>query len=348
MERGRKRAAGLAERFFAPLKNTHYLAVLTAIPEQTFVGVNDAFAQRFGYRPEQLIGHTSVGLGIQRERRQQEEAVRAVVEGRARPRAVRHLYTQSNDPIDATVDMISVDLDGSPYVLSFIDVTSDAGHVDEVAAALAYERQRLAQELHDGLGQVLVALALHAKAGANSARTRQKHGRSDYAKISRMARSALEDCRRIARGLSPLQNASDLPDALNAICRTMPRRSVSYTKILEKTIQVDLRVANGLYRIAQQALSNAVTHSGATKIDVRLEVTDRELLIQIEDNGRGFRARDTYAGGTGLRNLAQRASEIGARLTLCAKPGDGIRLDCRYTQAGASPTSAGTEKALEF
>jgi NarL family two-component system sensor histidine kinase LiaS len=115
----------------------------------------------------------------------------------------------------------------------------------------------------------------------------------------------------------------------------MPRRSVTFTKTVDRTINVDLRVANGLYRISQQALSNAIAHSEATKIDVRLEVSDQALVIYIEDNGRGFRLRDTYSGGTGLRNLAQRASEIGARLTLRSKSGGGIYLSCCYTQFAA-------------
>jgi signal transduction histidine kinase len=77
-----------------------------------------------------------------------------------------------------------------------------------------------------------------------------------------------------------------------------------------------------LFRIVQEALQNAIKHSGATRISVSLRGTDR-LVLEVVDNGRGLGARPSALGGMGLRSMAYRASQLGSELELESTPQTG-------------------------
>jgi two-component system sensor histidine kinase UhpB len=183
-----------------------------------------------------------------------------------------------------------------------------------VLAAQETERLRIAQELHDQVGQELTAVLL-----VLSRLERRVPGglQPDVGEIQDEVRSSLEDVRRIAIELRP--EALDdlgLVSALAVLGQRFGERSL---------LEVDERVSSDLpqlspdvelviYRVAQEALTNVARHSGSDHAELTLATEDGRLVLTVSDLGRGLSA-DTTAGA-GLRGMRERAQLIGAELTV--------------------------------
>lgn len=194
------------------------------------------------------------------------------------------------------------------------------------------ERRRLAQEIHDGLGQDLVGIALLV----DGAKAELKAGRAGFdahlRRIGSATRNALKTTRDIARGLSPLSSTSGgLLEALNAL-----RERVSGPPGPIVIIDVDpLSVAdlprdacNHLYRIAQEATSNAIKHATSRRIVIRLHGKGPLVRLEIVDDGCGFEDVDPTRRGLGLHTMRDRASCIGAALQVRANSSGGTAVIC--------------------
>lgn len=183
------------------------------------------------------------------------------------------------------------------------------------------ERQQLAAELHDGLGQELTGLSLLA---AVIERNMQRTGHSaatDMARLRELLQQSQEHCRVLShQQYSSAVAGSELGQALRHL---VDREGVlagidcSYRGPLQTARGVSDTVSHHLYRVAQEALSNAVRHSGGTRIRVTLEVRADRIVLSVRDNGRGMgAARSGVARGIGCRTMSQRAKALGGQLTL--------------------------------
>jgi len=187
-------------------------------------------------------------------------------------------------------------------------------------AAQESERSRIARELHDEVGQTLTAVALRAERAAGGERSAQGEALTDIAEI--VLRS-LDDVHRIGRELRP--EALDdlgLVNALLALCsrvaeqdglRVRPDLSWSLPELSPERELV-------IYRVAQEALTNAVRHAGGTVATVSLKPADRGVVLVVVDDGRGLPVRRTERGLAGMR---ERALLIGATLELRPTAGGG-------------------------
>lgn len=153
------------------------------------------------------------------------------------------------------------------------------------------ERRRLARELHDGIGQELYALRL-------AAQTKQP--------VDLMAQQLMEEVDNLAKQLwPPVLDKLGLRKALEEAFRPHSLVKVEFTDELP-TLAVPLKAA--LYRIAQEAVTNSLKHSGATEITVRLDRRDNELFLTVQDNGRGFSPKLHESADTlGLVSMQERA-----------------------------------------
>ena len=188
-------------------------------------------------------------------------------------------------------------------------------------AAALEERQRLAQEMHDSVAQLLFAADLSLRVAQEqpeeSARQRAIHNSSD---ILQTALSELQ-------GLVEVLRPADLSFGLdNALLRLAQRTSGSLDVHLDAAdIEVDPEVADGLYRIAQEAVHNALRHSGGRSVHIQLRRTPAALLLAIEDDGVGF-DQTSSPGGLGLAGMRDRAAALGGNLDIGARPGGGTRV----------------------
>ncbi len=201
------------------------------------------------------------------------------------------------------------------------------------------ERQRIARELHDDTAQRLATLLLRVRRLAEESTAA---GRAALlAEIREEIVDAAEGVKRMARGLRPPE-IEELGLAL-AVAAHVRSLSEGGQQVVETDLGVvdpylDVTTKLALYRIVQEALSNARRHSGSNQALVRLFVDDDTVVAEVTDEGRGFllsRAMDS-GGGLGLVGLRERASMVGGRLTIQTAPGEGtiVRAVVPHTALG--------------
>ena len=252
------------------------------------------------------------------------------------PFETRH-RTRSGRVLDVEVWTRAIDLAGHPATLVFaIDVTERRIFGRALAEAIAREQYRIGQEMHDGLGQELTGLSLSVQALANRAKREWTGRAAELQQIAAMAANCIESARSILRGLSPLSDADDsLEAALEALAR---RSSLSGTPVrfrarLETQLSIGLEVRSHLYRIAQEAVQNALKHAGGTAIEIELSADADRVRLSILDNGRGLPAGTLPGEGLGMRTMRFRARSIGGRLFVGPGNGRGSRVDCDLAQS---------------
>lgn len=190
------------------------------------------------------------------------------------------------------------------------------------------EQQRIGEDLHDGLGQQLTAIEMLC-AGLKTDVVSQPKLAKQVERIAHSIREAITLVRRVARGLAP---ENDDPDALQISLIALVELTNSLGAVRcrlecpKPVLLANPTQAVPLYRIAQEAVNNALKHSGASEVVVRLAQSGEGLKLQISDNGAGL--KKTKGDGMGLQVMKHRASSIGAKLSVEAKPGRGVIVIC--------------------
>ena len=191
------------------------------------------------------------------------------------------------------------------------------------------ERQRIARELHDDTAQRLATLILRVR---RLAEERDAHERAMlHEEIREEIVDAAEGVKRMARGLRPPEiEELGLALAITAHVRSL-REGAQFeveTELgpVDHVLTVTAKLA--LYRIVQEALSNARRHSGVSEARVRLFLEDGTVVAEISDGGRGFLQSQALesGGGLGLVGMKERAAMVGGRLTVDSEPGEGTRV----------------------
>jgi signal transduction histidine kinase/FixJ family two-component response regulator len=216
-------------------------------------------------------------------------------------------------------------------VLTHIDITEKRRLEQQVLEAASQEQYRLGMDLHDGLGQDLTGLSLLLSSLATRAAREQAATAADLQQLVQLAAKSLASARAIAHGLSPVTfQKGGFRAALEDLARStreMFQATVELQIAQPVCDEVPQNVANQLYRIAQEAISNGVKHGGASHITVALDSTAHELQLRIEDNGAGLPAGGT-SQGRGLQIMRFRAKTIGAHLSVESPPGGGVLVRC--------------------
>jgi two-component system sensor histidine kinase UhpB len=187
-------------------------------------------------------------------------------------------------------------------------------------AAQEEERRRVARELHDEVGQVLTGVILQLEDGD----------------AREAVRRSLEDVRRIARELRPeVLDDLGLQSALRELCTAVAATGVRVERRLEVG-DVPLRpeVEMVVYRVAQEALTNVMRHSGAIEVLVSLEIVGGALRLIVRDDGRGLE-EGAAERGAGLAGMSERALHVGGRVSLASSAaGTEVRLEIPIPEDG--------------
>jgi two-component system, NarL family, sensor histidine kinase UhpB len=193
-------------------------------------------------------------------------------------------------------------------------------------AAQEQERQRIARELHDEIGQVLTGVMLELEQ-AGKAGPEANGGRLAEARDA--VRQSLDDVRRIARELRPeALDQLGLQSALRSLCNQAAAQSglrVERRLALERS-DLSPEVELVVYRVAQESLTNVLRHAGASHVVVELAEADGVLTLVVRDDGSGV---PTGAEGGGITGMRERALLVGGHLTVTTPPGGGteVRLE---------------------
>jgi PAS domain S-box-containing protein len=194
-------------------------------------------------------------------------------------------------------------------------------------AAILEERARLARELHDSVTQALFSMTLLAEAGQRLARTGDfERVRAYLSRLGETSQQSLKEMRLLVYELRPLAlESAGLAGALQQRLDAVEARSgVEARLLIEGSIQVPATTEEDLYRIAEQALNNALQHAAATAVTVRIHSRGKQIAVEVVDNGCGFDPKAVEdKGGQGLVSMRERAKRIAGNLTVDSSPGQG-------------------------
>jgi PAS domain S-box-containing protein len=200
----------------------------------------------------------------------------------------------------------------------------------EVIETCAREQRRIAYDLHDGVGQQLVSIALSAKLLEEQLRPRQTDEAEKASAIVRLANEAARHARLTARSLEGADGMGDLKMALESLAINISQncRVKSMVKVNAAALPISAPVAAQLYRITQEAVRNAIEHGAAREVLIQLTVGNRDMLLTVQDDGHGFEAK-TNGHGMGLRIMRYRAQCIGGSCEVHTGLNKGTIVSCR-------------------
>jgi len=200
----------------------------------------------------------------------------------------------------------------------------------EVIESCGREQRRIAYDLHDGVGQHLVGIALSAKLLEQELRGEHPAQAKKASAIVRLANQTARHARLTARSLEGADGVGDLKVALEALAANVRTncRVAANVKADASSFPVSAPAAAQLYRIVQEALHNAVEHGRARKVQIDLVVDGDNMALTVRDDGKGFDG-SAASNGMGLRIMRYRAQCIGGSCEVQSNRTEGTTVTCR-------------------
>jgi PAS domain S-box-containing protein len=200
----------------------------------------------------------------------------------------------------------------------------------EVIESCGREQRRIAYDLHDGVGQQLVGIALSAKLLEQELRAEWPAQAKKASAIVRLANETARHTRLTARSLEGADGVGDLKVALEALAAKIRKncRVAADVKADASSFPVSAPAAAQLYRIVQEALHNAVEHGRARKVQIDLAVDRDNMVLTVRDDGKGFDG-SAAPNGMGLRIMRYRAQCIGGSCEVQSNGAQGTIVTCR-------------------
>ncbi len=187
------------------------------------------------------------------------------------------------------------------------------------------ERARLARELHDAVSQRLFSIRAHARAAEVLVPKDPARAAGELAAIAELGAQAHGELRAVIDGLAPPE-LDGLAESLRRYALLAARaHGISVRLVAPDMPELDPRVEAAAFRVAQEALHNALRHSGAGEVTVTLSRTRRRVTLEVADDGRGFDPA-LASGGLGLASMRERAAAVGGLLRVSSAPGAGTRV----------------------
>jgi signal transduction histidine kinase len=212
----------------------------------------------------------------------------------------------------------------------------------EIVRVSEHEQRRIGQDLHDGLCQRLAAIGCAAACLKDDLAEKSLPEADAANLIQKQLKEAVVEARDLARGIFPVQmDEEGFPSALEELVTTTNRLRQSS---VELEVRGEMKIADPqvgmhLYRIAQEALSNAAKHACASHVTITLSRDERLLTMTIADDGNGLANANAPSRGIGLQTMSYRARSMGGKLEVEANPSGGTLIRCSIP-ATITPPSA--------
>jgi PAS domain S-box-containing protein len=308
----------------------------------TIVMFNPACVRLFGYAAEEAIGRRidmlmpsplAEGRGERVGKGPPENS--APLSFSARPVQARR---KDGTTFAAELSLGEAPNDGNPLFVGVVHDTTERRALEAALLdAIGHEQRRLGRDLHDGLGQELVALSLLMAALARNADRARLAIAPDLERAVGVVKHAIRSARGVARGLSPIdgEHGGLIVGLRDLVARLsdLPGPKIRFSAIEAAHLGLTPATTDHLYRIAQEALTNALRHARANSIDVTLDIEPTTVRLKVCDDGNGGPPTDQNGSGLGLRTMRYRAALIGARFKIAPGSPAGTCIVCECPQA---------------
>jgi PAS domain S-box-containing protein len=311
-----------------------YSAVLITsgeLPDPRIVYINPAFAKATGYAAEKIVGLPLSSLASLTS--VQERLRTGLPKGEQFLEEISTYQTAAGERWGEWRVGPVQDKRGqnTHWLIIFRDITERKRLEKEILEISDRERQRIGQDLHDGLCQHLAGIELMSQVLEQQLAPRSKAAAARAGEIARHVREGISQTRALARGLSPVTlESAGLMSALRELATSTENMfDVKCRLVCDPPVLVrDPALATHLYRIAQEAVSNAIKHGKASEVVIRFQADDDSSSLSVQDNGSGFPRTIPKEKGMGLRIMQSRAGMIGGTLSIEKNPAGGTTVQC--------------------
>jgi signal transduction histidine kinase len=217
-------------------------------------------------------------------------------------------------------------------VVSHEDISERVQMEREIVAVSAREQQRFGQELHDGLSQQLTGLKFKASLLEYQLQSRQLAEANDAKGISELLNQATDEAAKLARSVRPVEIESrGLMMALKELAGRAQQHGVHGVCEFRRPVFIhDNNVATQAYRIAEEAVTNAMQHGEPTEITIALRETKDCVILTVRDNGKGLPKNFANSARLGIHMMRYRARMIGGSVEFKSENPRGTLVTCRF------------------
>ncbi len=297
---------------------------------------NPASEKIFGYAAAEVIGK-NVRVLMATPHREQHDGYLENYKHTGHAKIIgigRETFARKKDgtlfPMDLSVS--EVKLTDRRIFTGFVrDITERKRLEKEILEISEREQRRIGQDLHDGLCQHLAGIEMLSQVLAQKLARKSKDGSARATEIAKAVRESISQTRLLARGLSPVTLESEgLMSALAELAlNTEKMFRVRCEFQCDEVVKFDNHAAaTHLFRIAQEAVSNAIKHGKAKKISLQLSEDPARLHLRVSDNGLGFPKNFSGGNGMGLRIMQTRIGMVGGTLTIEPNAKNGVSVIC--------------------
>lgn len=297
----------------------------------TFSSVNEAAVEKYGYTEEEFAEMNILDI---RPAEDVDEVKKIISKNRDKTRTPggewTHL-TKSGKKLTVKISSSVIYYKGKKQRLVIAHDISEQREAEERALSAIIEgeereRQRIAKELHDGLGQYLSASNMNLKSVFEDLKKIPGSLKTTFKTGLKFLDYAISETRNISQNLMPkaiqdygLEMAAE--SLINQLRKTHDIQFYLYTNLNSVTLTDKTQI--NLYRILQEAVNNAIRHGKPNKIEVQLVYSEGEILMTIEDDGIGFDKNNIGGKGIGIRSIKTRVGAMSANLDIVSNPGKG-------------------------
>jgi two-component system, LuxR family, sensor kinase FixL len=328
-QRAAVRAVAESEARIRALFESNPDVVFRMDADATFLDVHVPAKSYFPWTREQLIGRTVGDVYGEEAHRDQVKHNRNAI----RTGVVQVFeYRLSLGGVIANLESRVARAGHDEVVVSVRDISDRVDVERRLTLIGERERNRIGREIHDGLAQMLTGAKLLLELLERRLREAGSQHASEAGQAVELINGTIGQARELVRGLSPIPEGTSLFKALELLasqsakclgvqCRASCACAGSVSGLGEAAVA-------HLYRIAQEAITNAVRHGGATAIELGCMVDDSELVLRIADNGSGFGEPPPRSDGLGLKIMRYRARAIGGEIAITRRAEGGTLVTC--------------------
>ncbi len=315
------------------------------------LGVNQAAVKLFeAPNPEALIDAFATGMAADHMPEAFRRELQALVRGETLFEFETTVHTLQGNDRDITFRWAVLPEHEGGYsrvLVSLLDITDQKRLEREILEISGREQRRIGSDLHDGLGQLLAGTRFKIAQLEQRLRAQELAEEAELVlEVDQFVAEAMTQARALAQGLNPVTMEADgLAQALKGLAYTVERFTGIPCKLYapQPVYIRDPEVATQVYRIAQEALNNAMRYSQATRFDVSLTQQGDMVTLSVRDNGIGIPDSAFESGGMGLRIMRYRARMIDGVLDVRREPEGGSVVTCHFL-AGSKARESGAKQ----